>query len=689
MVRPQPEAANIVAWRKWQKAHNARVAAEALQRSRMSAQGKARQAKVKPASSIQRADSAIENSKKPRVVKIEGEQQKTAAAGDTIPIVFGKRANDVGGVWVQPSLSKQNSYNFVGIFLYPLSQGEIVSTPVVTNTYVGPDQLNSKPSAPTINKYYSSASVMAASPDSCPITSGKIFCDYDSNYYIGEIRKAAGFTVLGRDFDNLHTDNAFLTIGIGDTSNSVIVVTGDNYEAWDSVTGTDLTATYFSNIGVSNPAAYSFVFNRNPRSGTLIGGFTVGTIDRGIILSGGVLGDLFTPTSNSVIYAPFGTSNPVNEKYSNGTVNNQYNTSNPASTGTLGGQVSEYAASPVADPTNPGSGYDFTDFADITWLEIQGDIYDDDNPGSGEYKLTTRQISTFIEQGVKVALYSAGTPGTTGASNQFVDLAMHLFSLIGRVDGSSTADIASPIDTSNLQDLATFCTNTGLFFNGIIDQSINIIEYISTIAPFYLMQFVSENGRYAFKPLLPLTSGNEIDGTALTPTATFTEANILPGSLKKQYDPADERRDLQLSLAFRDSNVKRIGIQKTRTVRFSTVSNDAPVEQFDMTDGCTSSAHVDVFAKYELARRKHSTHSIVFETPLLTSGLTVLDVIKVQRQRTNTVGDDRTEIEHYQVTSISHETNGVSTISASHFPLNASGVSLISDEVLNGSFTIT
>jgi len=236
--------------------------------------------------------------------------------------------------------------------------------------------------------------------------------------------------------------------------------------------------------------------------------------------------------------------------------------------------------------------------------------------------------------------------------------------------------------------LATFCTNTGLFFNGVIDQSVNIIDYISTIAPFYLLQFVSENGRYAFKPALPLTSGNEIDGTALTPSATFNESNILPGSYKKTYDPADNRRDVQLSLAFRDSEVKRVGIQKTRTVRYATVSNDAPTEQFDMTDGCTSTAHTDVYAKYELARRKHSTHTIFFETSLLTTDLTILDVIKVQRQRINSAGDDRTETDHYQITSITHGTDGVSAIEAMHFPLNASNVSLICDDILNGSFTV-
>ena len=263
---------------------------------------------------------------------------------------------------------------------------------------------------------------------------------------------------------------------------------------------------------------------------------------------------------------------------------------------------------------------------------------------------------------------------------------MHLFTVIGRAD-TATSDIALPIDTSNLQTLATFNTNVGAVFNGIIEQSVNIIDYISTMAPFFLLQFVSQNGRYAFKPLLPITTGNQIDGTALTPSATFTEANILPGTFQKEYDSADDRRDIQISVAFREVKKERVGLQKTRIIRLSTVSNDAPVEQIDMTDCCTSEAHADLYAKYVLAKRKHSTHSISFETPLVTSSLSILDVIKVQRQRQNSVGDDRTEIEYYQVTSLSHESDGVTAIGAIHFPLNASNISKISNEVLTGSFT--
>lgn len=688
-LRPPKPGKSLIVRNKETEAAKARIKRLAAALRKKAEQRRVRQEASGLVNIAQRSDESVEKSKKPRVIKIEGEEQKTAAAGDTVPIVFCKRddTKEIGGAWLQPPISKQNSYNFVGIFLFPLSQGEIVSTPDATKTYVGLDPIQGRSGTlPTINKYYSSPSAMASSPNSCPITSGKIFCDYDSNYFIAHTVKKSGFFAHGRNFEDLHTDNARLTIGSGDTSNSVIQFTGNNYQAWDSVTGQDLTSTFFSNLGVSNPSSYTFTFNRRPRQGTLQGGFSVGSIDRGIVNSGGTLGDLFAKTAHSVVYANYGTTNPVNEKYTNGTIDNQFNVSNPASTGTLGGVVLEYAASPISDPTSPDSSFDFTDYADITFLEIQGDIYDESDADKGEYKITTRQLSVYIDQGVKVALYSAGTPAITGASNQFVDLAMYLFSLIGRSE-STTENIASPIDTSNLQSIADFCTNNETFFNGIIEQSVNIIEFISTLAPFFLLQFVSVNGRYAFKPVLPITSGNQIDGTALTPAQTFTEANILPGTFEKQYLTADSRRDVQISVAFREVKKERVGLQKTRTIRFSSVSNDAPVEQIDMTDCCTSADHADLYAKHELAKRKHSTHLITFNTPLVTSSLSILDVIKVQRQRINSVGDDRTEIEYYQVTSINHEVSGVTSIAAIHFPLSPANVSLISNEVLNGSFT--
>jgi hypothetical protein len=109
-----------------------------------------------------------------------------------------------------------------------------------------------------------------------------------------------------------------------------------------------------------------------------------------------------------------------------------------------------------------------------------------------------------------------------------------------------------------------------------------------------------------------------------------------------------------------------------------------------MTDFCTTSAHAAKYAKYELARRRYSTHAISFATQL--DDIFVLEpteIIKVQRQRINSTGDNRTEIGHYQITKITHTGEGVTLVEASYFPLNASNIYTINNEIVNGTFTIT
>ena len=89
--------------------------------------GKIKQKRSQPVSSATRSDDTPANSKKPTAAV--GREQVIAKAGDTIPIVFGKRVSDVGGVWVQPPLLKQGSFNFEGQFLYAISQGDMAGTP--------------------------------------------------------------------------------------------------------------------------------------------------------------------------------------------------------------------------------------------------------------------------------------------------------------------------------------------------------------------------------------------------------------------------------------------------------------------------------------------------------------------------------------------------------------------------------
>lgn len=629
-----------------------------------------------------RNDATPAKSKKPQTDL--GKQQTVATAGDTVPIVFCKRSGGIGGTWVQPAMIKTGSNDFVGSFLYVISQGQMVSSPAKVSTWVGTRSVMLLPNASsiTLTHYYASAATMAAAPNVCPISGGEIFCGVDTFSYLLPLNGTSAGILAYPDGVNYYNKLNTITRGIGDTSNSAVVIANSDVTFLNTATGVDVTAAVWSYLGINPATSFTALNVTLGAGGVITGGRTVGTIVR-FPSSGYAAPDPNFWTSS------FGVAGPLVQSYDTATINNQINPSNPASTGTLDGTQDEIHLSAYSDPTNPPGSADFTVFSDITYLQIDGDIYDP--PSQGSYPTTTRQVSTYYENGITVDLYSGGLVSgayATGASNQFVDLAMYLFTQIKRADGAATADIAAPIDVSNLQALATFCSNTGLFFNGVLDQSVNIIDYISKVAPFFLLSFISSNGRYSLRPLLPITGANAIDVTALTPAATFTEANILPGSFSKQYDDADERRAINVSLLWREVEPTIIGMQRTTTVRYAATDSNAPTVQFDMTDFCTSAAHATVYGKYELARRKYSTHGISFATPLLTTELIPTQIIKVQRQRISSKGDNRTEIDWYQITNIKHGSDGISTISAMHFPVNGSDIAQISDEVVNGTFEV-
>ena len=646
----------------------------------------ARQKKQAPAGASGQRDAAPSRRKNPATVNAtsSGEQQQTAQAGDTVPLLFCKQVTigsvKYGGTWVQPDLLKQSSFNFTDVLLFAISQGNIATTPSTQKAYIGGVSLPFIPNAstPSLTQYYKSDSQMAAAKNVCPITSGKIFCDIETASYTNTFINPQGW--IGRDPPDVGSTywqvSKLMTRGEGDTTNTIMNFPGTTILVKEIATGIDRTSNFWTLTG-NDPANVVFKYNtRLDGSGNIIGGRAVGTA----VGSGAFVNLSLIPNWYAAL---FGTNEPCVIIYAAGTVDKQVNASNPASTGELYGVEYEYSTSSVANPASFPSSYDFTAFSDITFLELQGNVRD--GFSGGRPKRTSRQLAIFYESGADVVLYSEGST-STGPSNKFVDLAMHLFFLIKRANPGN-ASISQPINTVNLQTLATFSQNIKAFFNGSIDQSVNVLEYITVMSPFFLLSFVSENGRYSLQPLLPLSGGN-ISTSALTPSATFTEANILPGSFSKVYFDQSQRRDFNVSVILRQATAQEIGGQRTRIVRFTGTSSDAPTEQFDMTDFCTNSEHADIFAKYELARRKHSTHSISFDAPLLTTGLIPTQIIKVQRQRINSTGDDRTEVEWYQVTNVEHASDGVTSISATHFPVNGSNVSLISNEIVNTTFEV-
>ena len=634
------------------------------------------QEKTKPARAAVRLDNSPLSSKKPS--SDIDKAQRIGTPGETIPIVFCRRADTgIGGTWVQPSMVKSASKRFKGRFMYPISQGEIVGTPAKHRTYVGTRSLRflTNQDIQLIHDYATAASLVAA-PSVCPIGGAALFCGIETFSYLGQFFKAeVGAEIVFSDRIELYQGVRLLTRGIGDTTNTIFKYT---VQVFNSDTGEDVTAAWDTFLGIS--PGTEFAENLNPATG---GGYAAGNIKDYVADDG-----YNAPTSNA-----FNTALGLEDGaravyvYTVTEVDTQYNPLLPASTGELLGTQSEYIYTPYADPESTPTA-DNSAYADITFLRVTGDIYDP--PSEGSFPTTTKQLFIFYGNGVRVDKYSLGLVGGVylkQSSNQLVDLVMYLFTIYKQADGAATSDIASPIFIDNLTNIAAFCDEYELFFNGVLEETVNIIDLASALAPYFLLSFISFGGQYRFKPLLPLT-GSTIKVTALTPAATFTEDEILPGSFSKSFYAVSDRQDFIATMLWREANPNEIGIQRTKQVSFTTTALDAPIEQFDMTDFCVTAEHAVMYAKYELAKRKFSTHSISFQTSLITTDLQPTHIIKIQRQRISSQGDNRAEIEWYQVTGISYGTDGGSTIEAEHFPVSSSDIAEISNSIINGSFRV-
>jgi hypothetical protein len=104
-----------------------------------------------------------------------------------VPILFGKRVSNNGGVWIQPALVKAGSYFFKGSFLFPVSQGEIVSSPVKHRTWVGLRNMAFLADQTiTISNIYNSAATLAGSPGTCPILGAGMYCGNETYSFLAE-----------------------------------------------------------------------------------------------------------------------------------------------------------------------------------------------------------------------------------------------------------------------------------------------------------------------------------------------------------------------------------------------------------------------------------------------------------------------------------------------------------------------
>jgi hypothetical protein len=202
--------------------------------------------------------------------------------------------------------------------------------------------------------------------------------------------------------------------------------------------------------------------------------------------------------------------------------------------------------------------------------------------------------------------------GTTN-SNSFPRLVQYL---LQNVKGISP----QMIDTASFNEADSWCNANGLYYDGAITSRTNLRSFITSTAPFFLLNFVMRNGKLALLPALP---GG---GSA----AMFTAGNIIEGSFSLEYLDISERRPIRAEMVWRRNLLNEFPQQQS----FVLGSPGDTLESFDMSAFCTSESHARKAGNYILALRKFVTHAIKFKTTMDNASIGPGSIITVALNQT-------------------------------------------------------
>lgn len=332
-----------------------------------------------------------------------------------------------------------------------------------------------------------------------------------------------------------------------------------------------------------------------------------------------------------------------------------------------------------------------------------------------------QQFSVYVNQGI----------------NQTSAFPEVLYDLLTN-DRYGTGAILNPaqVDKDSF-DAAAIWTNTRrYFFDGAVSEKINIRSWGAQVANDYLLDLVVRNGKFALQQVATFNGPETIRGL-------YTAGNIIDGSFEMAYSDLQDRLPVRVSVKWRQekesSNTVSGGlfpVIREVTVREPTVAADAPIEEIDLSDYCTSQTHAIDRAKWELRSRRYVTHSVKFKTTPSEATLDIgsvfklgLETVTYNQPANGAIADDGTvtswpeladgdydvllwdgkteslqqltlrifngkadhpnsvfclrssvsDAQSYKAQSLSFDEEGNVEIEATYFPTNSDGVSLLTD----------
>lgn len=359
-----------------------------------------------------------------------------------------------------------------------------------------------------------------------------------------------------------------------------------------------------------------------------------------------------------------------------GPSNGFYRHTNPGSeTQTIRSSVTQTIYNQIDFPNLPGGDQQLVGgLSDLTMIGIRGNI-SRLRPVSGpDYFL---QAHVFVEQGIQVNKVLGGS----GSSGLYADLVYHLMSM-------SRLLHADQIDLDSLKIAARMNERYSLFFNGVLQTTNSLAEWMTRTAPYFLLSPRQVDGKYGLAPIAPLDGNYDLSRDPITPSVVINADDIVSGSYSRRYIANKDRRPICLVMVYRDQPTGSVGQTVTVEVRYPGTALSGPFEQHDLTEFCCRPEHCIYAARYILAKRRYTTHTCTLSISRRGRMINPGDIVRVDLSLDTSDGAGVEDQIMYQVDSVSEGRQGTVSLELTHFPVDSSDVSTIAKEVHSGQVSV-
>ena len=309
---------------------------------------------------------------------------------------------------------------------------------------------------------------------------------------------------------------------------------------------------------------------------------------------------------------------------------------------------------------------------DLTLLGVKGDVTVLRPSQSIDY---FTQTHLFVSNGIQVRRL---LDGGTSSSSDYADLVYYLMK-------QSTVIADDQIDVDSLKAAIKCNRYYRLYYNGILQTTQNLAEWITRTAPYFLMIPTQLDGRYGFAPVSPLDASGKLSTSTIYPKLTLTRDDIVDGSYKRRYIASRDRRPICLIMVYRVQPDGNLGTTSTVEVRYSGSASSGPFEQHDLSEFCVHPKAAVTVAKCILAKRRYTTHECEMTVDRSGKNLNPGDIVRVTMKTTTSDGTGLNDSHLYQIDTVTEGLEGSVNLSMTHFPVDGKGRSMVAMEVASNT----